>query len=349
MRAMAYTEHGPPSNIRPMALDVPELGPHDALIKVHAVSLNGFDPMMLQGETELKTPFPMVPGGDFAGEIVALGDKAHIPDPDVPDFMSLFPATRWKVGARVLPFPFVMGEGMTGETRRGACCEYMRMPVANLVPIPDAVSYEDAAALPIAYGTAYRMMVTNGKVRSGETVLVLGATGGVGTCAVQLAKAAGATVIASGRGADRTARLKDIGADHIINTEEDDLIARCHEIAGKPRMLVPRKGVDMVINYIGGSTWAQASKVIAHGGRMLTCGASAGYEAATDLRYVWTYEQQLSGSNGWYPGDQLLVLGLVERGALKPVIHAIRPMEEVADAIQELMDRNVFGKIILKP
>ena len=349
MRAIQYDEHGSPARMKLRDVPIPEPGPHDAIVKVHAASLNGFDPMMLEGSTELRTPMPMIPGGDMAGEIAALGERAHEPVPDTPPFLGLFDPARWKVGDRVCPFPFVPGEGMTGETRTGACCEYIRFPVANLIPVPDGVSSVDAAALPIAYGTALRMLKTVGQVRAGETVLILGATGGVGTGAVQLAKAVGATVIATGRGADRTAKLRDLGADHVVDTAEEDVVARCHEIAGKPRLMSTRTGVDVVINYIGGDTWEACLRVIKTGGRMLTCGASAGYEARTDLRYVWTYEQKLIGSNGWFPSDQFIMLGMVERGELKPVIHQVRPLEETPEGIQDLIDRKAFGKIVITP
>ena len=349
MRAVVYDRHGPPSIMKVRDVPKPDPGPHEVLIKVTAVSLNGFDPMMVQGTTTLPTPFPMIPGGDIAGEIVALGEKAHEPDPNAAPFLNLFDPARWQVGDRVLPFPFVPGEGMTGETRPGGCCEYVTFPVANLLPIPDEVSDVDAAALPIAYGTAYRMMKTVGRVKAREIVLILGATGGVGTGALQLAKAAGATVIAVGRGEEKTTKLRELGADHVINTDTDNVIDVCHEIAGKPRLMSGSRGIDVVINYIGGDTWRDCLKVIKSGGRMLTCGATAGHEAITDLRYVWSYEQTLSGSNGWFPPDQMLVQGMVARGELKPVIHAVRPLEETPVSIQDLVDRKIFGKIIITP
>ena len=349
MRALSYEQHGGVEQLAIKDWPEPELGPYDVLLKVNAVSLNGFDPMMLQGTTELKTPMPMFPGGDLAGEIVALGSMAHEHDPAVPSFLALFDPSSWKVGDRVLPFPYVPNEGMTGETRRGACCEYITFPVSNLVPIPDGVSDEHAACLPIAYGTAYRLMRSVGKVRAREKVLILGATGGVGTCAVQLAKAAGATVIAAGRGGWKVRKLKELGADYVIDTSEQSIVEACHEHFGKPRMMTPGRGVDMVVNYIGGETWREALSVMAHGGRMLTCGATAGHMSETDLRYVWTYELKLLGSNGWYPGDQFLLLGMVERGELDPIVHEVLSLEDGPRGIQDLIDRKVFGKVVIKP
>lgn len=332
MQAIQFHQHGGTDQLTLEDIAAPECGKSDVLIAVKAVSLNGFDPMILTGSTGLKTPLPMIPGGDYAGDIVELGSEVQ----------------GWQVGDRVCPHPFVLGEGMTGETRTGAACELVRIPAANLIRIPDEVDYVNAAALPIAYGTAYRMMVTRGQITEGETVLILGATGGVGTCCVQLAKLAGATVIATGSTSEKLRQLTELGADHVINTSTEDLIAATHDIVGKPRMGVGG-GVDVIINYIGGDSWEASLKCLAPGGRMLTCGATAGYTAKTDIRYVWTYEQNIIGANGWTQDEQAIVLDMVARQELKPILHSIRPMTEIRPAMDELIERRVFGKSILTP
>jgi alcohol dehydrogenase len=236
---------------------------------------------------------------------------------------------------------------MTGETRLGAASEFVRIPAANLLPIPEGVSFEQAASLPIAYGTAYRMMRTRGKVLAGERVLILGATGGVGTCCLQLAKAAGAEVIACGSAKWKLAKLTELGADHVIDTSQQDFVEAVHAIAGKPRMF-GSGGVEVCINYIGGDSWKRALRCLAQNGRMLTCGATAGFEPQTDIRYIWTYEQQLIGSNGWMPHEQTAMLELVARGEVLPVIHAVRSLPELATSIQELIDRKVVGKTVIR-
>ena len=179
MRALVFHTHGGPEQLRIEEVPEPELRLGDALVDVAAVSLNGFDPMILAGSTGLKTPLPMIPCGDYAGRVAAFA-----PDTD---------PGRFSIGDRVCPHPFVLGEGMTGETRRGAACERVRIPVANLISIPDGVSDTEAAALPIAYGTAYHLLERGG-VGPGDQVLILGATGGVGTGCVQLAKRRGVLV-----------------------------------------------------------------------------------------------------------------------------------------------------------
>ena len=334
MRAAVFHAHGPTSNIRVEEFPDPEIGPEDCLIKVKAVALNGFEPMIIGKTTALRTPLPMIPGGDIAGEIALMGAAVD--------------SAKWNLGDRVSIYPLVPGEGMTGESRIGGCAELIRIPQTNLVPIPDDVSDIDAASLPIAYGTALRMMVTRGKVRAGETVLILGATGGVGTACVQLADAAGAEVIACGSADWKMAKLKEIGADRVINTAEQEVRETIHEWYGKPRM-GQGGGVDMVVNYIGGDTWVDCLKMIHRGGRMLTCGASAGYATETDLRYIWTYELDILGSNGWTMADQAEIMRMVGDGRIKPILHAVRPLEDTARSIQELIDRKVFGKIVLQP
>ena len=333
MKAATFSKHGSVEVLSIEEVADPICGSGDVIIRVGAASLNGFDPMILAGTTGLKTPLPMTPCGDFAGEIVELGAEV----------------TGWKVGDRVCPHPFVLGEGMTGETRIGTASEFVRIPSSNLLATPDGVSDIEAASLPIAYGTAYRMMTTRGKVKAGEKVLILGATGGVGTCCVQLAKAIGAEVIVTGSASWKLDKLLEIGADHVINTSKENFVEVVQGICGKPRMFDPRSGVDVVINYIGGETWAQSLRCLKTDGRMLTCGATAGFEPSTDIRYIWTFEQNIVGSNGWFANEQEAVRKMVADGELKPVIHATRPLSEIAKSMRELIDRQVVGKSILLP
>lgn len=334
MRAVVFHEHGSTDLLRVEALPEPELQGGDALVEVGATSINGFDPQIVAGSTGLKTPLPMVPCGDYAGRIVGFG-----PGTDPGD---------WQVGDRVCPFPFVFGEGMTGETRTGAACEKVRIPLTNLIRTPDGVSDEQAACLPIAYGTAYRMLYEKGQVKPGERVLVLGATGGVGVACIQLGSRLGAEMIGVGSAAWKLDKLRDLGAMDVIDSSQQDFVGVVHERFGKPRM-GGGGGVDVVINFIGGDSWAAALRCIASGGRMLTCGATAGFSPPTDIRYIWTYEQTIIGSNGWMPADQIALLELVAGGELVPEIHAVRPLEETAASIQELADRQVVGKIVITP
>jgi len=331
MKAIVFHRHGGIENLKYDDVAPPTPAADEVLIRVRAVSLNGFDPMILEGTTSLKTPFPMSPGGDFSGEIVALGSAAE---------------GSWRVGDRVCPYPYIEGRGMTGETLPGACRELITMPVANLLRMPEGLSFVDAAALPIAYGTALRMMHTRGGIRAGEKVLILGATGGVGTCCVQLAAAAGAEVIACGSAEWKLRRLKEIGAAHVIDTSKEEVLKVVQEKFGKPRY-GGGGGVDVVVNYIGGNSWVPSLKVLRNQGRLLVCGATAGYAPAEDLRYIWSFELQIIGSDGWTYEDQTALMDMVVQGKLKPVIHSTRPLAETPEALQELIDRKVFGKSVL--
>ena len=332
MKAAFYEKHGSTAQIVVGEFDTPAYGRDEVLIRVRAASLNGFDPMILAGTTGLKTPMPMIPLGDFAGEIDSVGARVR----------------GWKAGDRVCPFPFVAGQGMTGETRLGAAAEYIAFPAINLIKIPDRVSFVDAACLPIAYGTAYRMMIERAQVKAGERVLIIGASGAVGIGALELALSAGCEVIACGSSDWKLEKLKALGAQHVINTANQDFEAVVKELYGKPRML-GGGGVDVVVNYIGGDTWVKSLRCLTKNGRLLTCGATAGYAPQEDIRYIWTFELNVMGSNAWIPPDQIKLLDMVANGELKPQIHAVRALEETAASIQQLIDRQAFGKIIITP
>jgi alcohol dehydrogenase len=332
MKAIVFHSHGGVENLKYEDISAPTPAADEVLIRVRAVSLNGFDPMILKGMTSLKTPFPMSPGGDFSGEIVALGSAVD--------------CSTWHVGDRVCPYPYIEGRGMMGETLPGACRELVTMPVTNLLPMPEGLSFVDAAALPIAYGTALRMMHSRGAIRVGEKVLILSATGGVGTCCVQLAAAAGAEVIACGSSEWKLCRLKEIGATHVIDTSKEDFLEVVREKFGRPRY-GGGGGVDVVVNYIGGETWVPSLRALRHQGRLLVCGATAGYAPAEDLRYIWSFELQIIGSDGWTYEDQTALMNMVVQGKLKPVIHSTRPLSATRQAFEELINRKVFGKSVL--
>jgi alcohol dehydrogenase len=333
MKAVVFHQHGPLDNLRYEDYPDPRPGPTEVLIRVGAVALNGFDPMVLRGIPGLKTPLPMIPGADIAGQIVELGDSVD--------------RSRWRVGNRVTVIPN-QPTGMMGETKRGGCSELVAVEQDYLLPIPDAVSFVEASCLPVAYGTALRMIETRGQLQRGDKVLILGASGGVGTCCVQLAKSIGCEVIACASSDWKLARLKELGADHTINTSTQNYVAEIHRMYGKPRIR-GGGGVDVIINYTGGETWAECFRVLKLQGKLLTCGATAGYDPKTDIRYIWSFEFNILGSNGWTVEDQRELLRRVADGRVKPVVHCERPLSEIKIPFKELMDREVFGKAVLIP
>jgi alcohol dehydrogenase len=275
----------------------------------------------------------MIPGADISGEIVELGEKVD--------------RSRWKVGDRVTVIPN-QANGMMGETKRGGCSDFIAVEQDYLLPIPDTVSFVQAACLPVAYGTALRMIETRGQLQRGDKVLILGASGGVGTCCVQLAKAIGCEVIACASSDWKLDRLKELGADHTINTSSQNYVAEIHRMYGKPRIR-GGGGVDVIINYTGGDTWAECFRALTLQGKLLTCGATAGYDPKTDIRYIWSFEFNILGSNGWTVEDQRELLRRVADGRVKPIVHCERPLSEIRIPFKELMDREVFGKAVLIP
>jgi alcohol dehydrogenase len=337
LKALVLREHGGIENLR-LDTDFPDPvpGAGDVVLRVRATSLNYHDVFTRRGMPGIKITMPAIMGLDVAGEIVSIG-------PDVQG---------WSIGDRVVVDPINRVEGgLMGETQHGGLAELCRARAHQLIRLPDGVSFEQAAALPCAYGTALRMMHTNGGVRAGEKVLILGASGGVGVCCVQLAKLAGATVVACAGSAEKTARLTALGADHTINYLEQDFVKAVYGLFGKPvrRGEGVDRGVDVVVNYTGGETWTKSLRVLRVGGRMLTCGATAGYDPAEDIRFIWTFELKILGSNGWAKQDIVTLLDLVQSGKLKASVDETFPLEAAAAALQRIEDRNVFGKLVITP
>lgn len=332
MMAVQFDHHGSPGDLIWRETQTPKPDADEVLIRVRAAALNGFDPMMLSGETGLKTPFPMTPCGDFAGEIAAFGNGV----------------TGWRVGDRVNPYPILPIKGMMGETTPGAAAEYVCVPASVLIKMPDAVCFEDAAAMPVAYGTALRMVETRGNIQAGEKVLVLGAGGGVGVASIQFAKARGAYVIAAASGAHKLDQLLAIGADETLDTSDRDWRKTLVSRHGKPAFYGTPGGMDVIINYVGGPTWVDSLKCLKNEGRILVCGASAGHDPQEDLRYIWSFEQSIIGSNGWSMEDQAELLARVAAGGLKPVMHSVRPASDIATSFEELINRQVIGKQVIK-
>jgi alcohol dehydrogenase len=211
------------------------------------------------------------------------------------------------------------------------------------------VSFEDAACLPVAYGTAIRMMYTIGQIQPKDRILVLGASGGVGTAAVLLSKLAGAEVIACASSAAKLERLGKIGADHVIDYTKEDFVKWVYAKYGKPHRRKFEGGVDVVVNFTGGDTWVPSLRAVHRRGKVLTCGATAGFDPKEDLRYVWSFEIQVLGSNSFMPEDLTALLDLIRQGKLVPIIDKELPLSEVNEAFRLIEEREVFGKVVLRP
>ena len=336
MRAVVTPEHGGLEQMvfQPDYRD-PVAGPDEVVLSVRACTLNYHDVFTRKGMPGIRVPLPLVLGIDVAGEIVEVG-------PEVQGFA---------VGQRVLVDPIErVNGGLLGESFDGGLAERVRVPAHMLVALPDEVDFADAAALPVAYGTAYRMMVTRGRIQPGETVLVLGASGGVGTCCVQLAKQAGATVIACASSDEKLERLKELGADVGINYATTDWVAECRRRFGRARVFGKDEGgIDVVVNFTGGDSWVPSMRSLKRGGRRLTCGATAGYDPKTDIRFIWTFELKILGSNSWTVQDLETLMQMIAEGRLTPAIDRVLPLEQGREAVKILEDRAVLGKVIVKP
>ena len=326
MRAAVVKAHGGLDQIALVDWPEPKAGPGQAVVEVAACGLNYLDIFVLRGMPGLPVQMPRIPGGDISGTVRAVGPAV---------------GREW-IGRRVLVDPHIKHGGALGEHDHGGLCERIAVDADNLIPLPDDVSFEQAAALPIAYGTAHRMMIARGGVRAGETVLILGAGGGVGTACVQIAKNVGAVVIACASSKTKLDRLRELGADHLIDYTREDFSTRAWEISG-------RKGCEVVVNYTGGDTWVPSLRALAPHGRLLTCGATAGYDPRTDIRYIWRREVTIVGANGWTRADLEQLLEEVRGGRIRPIIHEVFSLAQTREAMRVLEEREVFGKVLVRP
>ncbi|HEY6102657.1 MAG TPA: zinc-binding dehydrogenase [bacterium] len=341
MNAIVYLSHGGPEVVRAQAMPEPEVRANDVLIRVRAVALNHLDLWIRRGLPRLTLAFPHIPGADVAGVVAQVGSEV----------------TTVREGDEVIVSPGlscgVCGEcvagrdnlcpryAILGEHRHGGYAEYVAVPEANCLPKPARLSFEDAAAVPLVFLTAWNMLVDLARLRFGETVLIWGAGSGVGSAGIQIAKLYDARVIATSGASWKLERAKALGADIVINHREQD-------VGEAVRRLTDRRGVDVVFDHVGAPTWQTSIRALSRGGRLVTCGATGGAEAATDIRYI--YGRRLSIHGAWMGTKENLrsAMRLVEQGALRPVVHEVFPLDDAVRA-QERMERSEhFGKLVLR-
>jgi len=336
MKAAVIYEHGGPGSIQ-YKTDHPDPTPaaDEVVLRVRACTLNYHDIFTRRGMPGIKVPMPAIMGLDFAGEIAALGSGVK----------------DWKVGDRVMidPVDRVGPGGLVGEVRPGGLAEYCAVPTHHLVRMPPGVSFEQAACLPVAYGTAIRMMFTIGQIQPKDKILILGASGGVGTASLLLSKLKGAEVIACASSQSKLERLKKVGADHVIDYTKEDFVKWIYGKYTKPHRRKFEGGVDVVVNFTGGDTWVPSLKVVHRRGKVLTCGATAGFDPKEDLRYIWSFEIQVLGSNSFMRDDLEELLRLIQQKQLEPIIDKELPLSEVNEAFRLIEEREIFGKVVIKP
>lgn len=334
MKALLLKQHGDVSDLEVVDdYPMPSAKAGEVVIRVGASSFNYHDVFTVKGMPGIKVPLPVIIGLDMAGEIVELGEGV----------------SDWKIGDRVLVNPLNPGVGLMGEMLDGGMAQYCAVSTGQLIMMPPDVSYVDAASLPVAYGTAHRMLVTHNTVKMGDKVLILGASGGVGTGCVMLAKQMGCEVIACAGSDDKMERLKELGADHVVNYRETDFSKWAIAQYGKPQRRTYEGGVDVVVNFTGGETWLPSLKCVKRGGKVLTCGATAGHDPKEDLRYIWSFELQVIGSNSFYHENLAALMDMIQDGSLKPVVDKVLPLEEAAEGLRMIRDREVMGKIVVTP
>ncbi len=334
MKALVLRRHGGLADLEVVDdYPMPRATEGHVVIRVWASSFNYHDVFTVRGMPGIKVPLPVIIGLDMAGEIAEVGAGV----------------TGWKTADRVLVNPVDKKRGLLGEMLDGGMAEYCRVAADQLVAMPADVSFEQAAALPVAYGTAHRMLVTHATVRKGDRVLVLGASGGVGTGCVILAKHLGAEVIACAGSAEKLVRLKELGADEAVNYNEVDFSKWAIERYGKPQRRSFEGGVDVVINFTGGDTWVPSLRCLKRGGKLLVCGATAGHDPKEDLRYVWSFELQIIGSNSFYDDDLKGLMELIADGKMNPVIDKVLPLSQAVEGLRMIESRQVIGKVVVTP
>lgn len=334
MKALLLRQHGGLENLT-VVTDYPKPAVTDGhvVLRVRASSFNYHDVFTVKGMPGIKVPLPVIIGLDLAGEIDEIGAGV----------------SGWKKGDRVLVNPVNKKKGLMGEMLDGGMAEYCLVAADQLIKMPDGVSFEDAASLPVAYGTAHRMLVTHNTIKAGDKVIVLGASGGVGTGCVILCKQLGAHVIACASSDEKLAALKAMGADECLDYTKVDWSKWAVEKYGKPQRRTYEGGVDAVINFTGGDTWIPSLRCLKRGGKVLVCGATAGFDPKEDLRYIWSFELQIIGSNSFYDENLKALMDMIQAGTLKPVIDKVVPLEGAAEGLRLIQDRKVIGKVVVTP
>lgn len=343
MKAVQLLEHSTSTDVLTYEdYQDPSPGPEEVLVDIKAAALNHLDIWTRRGLPMLDLEMPHIPGSDGAGIVTDVGDDV----------------TRFDVGDHVAVSPGVScgkcefcrdgdptlcdSYQILGEHRPGVHAESVVLPETNLVPVPDHVDWEVAGSSALVFQTAWRMLLTRGELDPGESVLVLGASGGVGHAAVQIADHAGAEVFATASSEEKLEHAADCGADHLINYEEDDFASEIYE-------RTDGRGVDMVVDHIGAETYKDSLKSLVKGGRVVTCGATTGGNPGAGLNRIFWNQLSVIGSTMGTPGEVDDVLELVWDGTFEPRIRDTLPMSEIQRAHEMIENRDGFGKVVVVP
>jgi NADPH:quinone reductase-like Zn-dependent oxidoreductase len=342
MRAIVFKEHGGPEVLQYTEAPEPTIKANEVLLEVRACALNHLDVWARGGLPGIEIPLPHILGNDIAGVVRAVG-----------------PLVDWvKAGDEVMLQPgvscghcieclsgrdnFCPEYDILGYRRDGGYAELVAAPAVNVIPKPKSLSFEEAAALPLVTVTAWHMLVTRARVEPGEDVLIHAAGSGVGSIGIQVARLRGARVIATAGSDEKLEKARELGADEVVNYTREDWPKEVRRLTGK-------RGVDVVFEHTGAETWPGSIAVLAKGGRIITCGATSGYDARTDLRQLFYRHLSLLGSFMGSKAELLQAMRFVERGSIRAVVDRTLPLGEARRAHELMQDRAQFGKLVLVP
>ena len=340
MKALAFHEHGGLDKLKYQVVADPKVGAGDVLVRVKAAALNHLDLFVREGMPGLKLPLPFWSGCDIAGEIaevggsvqgVAVGDRVVV-NPN----LECGRCEYCQKGQHSLCVSY----GILGEHVHGGLAEYVKVDGRKVLKLPDAVTYEDAAAFVLVNMTAWRMLVSQARLRAGEDLLIIGVGGGVSSTGVQIGKLCGARVWVTSSSDEKLERARALGADECINYAKEDWVKVIAQKTG-------RRGVDVVLENVGAATWVGAIRALAKGGRLVTCGGTSGPICETDVRQVFWKQISIIGSTMSTNAEFAEVMGQLFRGRLKAIVDSVMPLEDGVAAQQRLAEGKQFGKIVL--
>lgn len=340
MKAVLFREHGGPDKLSYEDIPTPQIGPEEVLIRVKACALNHLDIWIRQGNQAYPIPLPHVSGSDIAGVVEAVGGQAEGIAAGQRVFVS--PGVScWRCEFCLAGRDnFCRTYSLIGAMMHGGYAEYVKVPFRNVLPIPENLTFEQAAAFPLVSVTASHMLFALAGLQHGETVLVMGAGSGVGSMAVQMAKLAGARVITTVGADDKIPKAVTLGADAVINHSKE-------KVAERVGLLTEGRGVDVVVEHIGPEVWDSCLASLTRGGRLITCGATTGAEVKLDLRYVFSRQFTIKGSYMGTRAELVKAAELMGRRKLSSVIDRTYSLHEARAAQEQLLSRKVFGKIVL--
>ena len=342
MKAVRIHEHGGVDKLRYEEAENPRISsPNEVIVKLRAASVDHIDIWVRLGATGIAIPMPHILGGDGAGVICDVGGEVNNVKPGDAVCLYLFSGCgqcEFCLSHRDFMCVYVRA---LGEWLDGTYAEYVRLPAENGFPIPAGMSFAEAAAFPLVFVTVWRMLITNARLKPGETILIIGIGGGVASAALQVAKKIGANVIVTSGSDEKLELAKKYGAAHTINHREKDF-------AQEVRAFTENRGVDVVLDCVAGEVWQKSLAALARGGRLVTCGATAGGSPETDLTPIFTKHLQIFGSTLGSRDEFRHLLSFMAVAEIKPIIDQVFPLSEAAAAQRRMEEAKQFGKIVLQ-